>query len=95
MTAHPHVSFGPRLVATATGRLRGAVLVRPSAAIESAEPLSGEPGAIYARALEQHDVFCKTLEYFGVETTVVESHGPILTRRAPVMRPLLSKMVPP
>jgi dimethylargininase len=75
MTAHTDVNFGPHLVATATGRLRGAVLVRPSAAIEQAEPLSGEPGAIYVRALEQHEVFCKTLEYFGVETTVVESHG--------------------
>lgn len=75
MTAHTNVNFGPRLVATATGRLRAAVLVRPSAAIEQAEPLSGEPGAIYARALEQHEVLCKTLQYFGVETTVVESHG--------------------
>lgn len=75
MTAHTSVNFGPRLVATATGRLRAAVLVRPSAAIENAEPLIGEPGAIYSRALEQHDVLCKTLEYFGVETTVVESHG--------------------
>ncbi|MFZ0030833.1 MAG: hypothetical protein WAK84_03050 [Candidatus Cybelea sp.] len=75
MTAHTNVNFGPRLVATATGRLRAAVLVRPSAAIEQARPLSGEPGAIYARALEQHEVFCKTLQYFGVETIVVESHG--------------------
>ncbi|MFY9884336.1 MAG: hypothetical protein WBX23_00345 [Candidatus Cybelea sp.] len=75
MTAHINVNFGPRLVATATGRLRAAVLVRPSAAIENAEPLIGEPGAIHVRALEQHDVFCKTLEYFGVETTVVESRG--------------------
>jgi dimethylargininase len=75
MTAHANVNFGPRLVATATGRLRAAVLVRPSESIEQAEPLSGEPGAIYARALEQHVVLCKTLEYFGVETTVVESHG--------------------
>ncbi|MGB8907671.1 MAG: hypothetical protein WCC84_02855 [Candidatus Cybelea sp.] len=75
MMARTDVNFGPRLAATATGRLRAAVLVRPSAAIEQAEPLSGEPGAIYARALEQHEVFCKTLEYFGVETTVVESRG--------------------
>jgi dimethylargininase len=75
MTAHTGVEFGPRLVATATGQLRAALLVRPSAAIEKARPLSGEPGAIYARALEQHDVLCKTLEYFGIETIVVESHG--------------------
>jgi dimethylargininase len=75
MTAHIGVEFGPRLVATATGQLRAALLVRPSAAIEKAQPLSGEPGAIYPRALEQHDVLCRTLEYFGVETIVVDSHG--------------------
>jgi len=74
--SHGHaVGFGPRLVASATGRLKAALLIRPSRAIESAAPLIGEPGAVYARALEQHDVLRKTLEYFGVETTVVESRG--------------------
>jgi N-dimethylarginine dimethylaminohydrolase len=73
---HGHtVGFGPRLVASATGRLKAALLVRPSRAIETAIPLIGEPGAIYERALEQFDVLRKTLEYFGVETTVVEPHG--------------------
>jgi dimethylargininase len=75
MIAYTDVNFGPRLVANATGQLRAAVLVRPSVAIEKAEPLIGEPGAIHSRALEQHDVLCNTLEYFGVETTVVDSHG--------------------
>ena len=75
MTAQRSVDFGPRLVASATGRLRAAVLVRPSRAIENAATLIGEPGAIYDRALEQHDVLCKTLEYFGVETTVIEPRG--------------------
>jgi dimethylargininase len=75
MTAHTGVNFGPRLIATATGRLRAALLVRPSPAIENGEPCSGEPGAIYERALEQHQVLCKTLQHFGVATTVVESHG--------------------
>jgi dimethylargininase len=69
------LNFGPRLVATPTGRLRAAILVEPSPAIERAAPLGGEPGAIYARALEQHDVFRRTLEYFGVETTVVKPCG--------------------
>ena len=74
--AQPHAtSFGPRLVATATGQLRAALLVRPSIAIESAAPLIGEPGAIYERALEQHAVLRKTLEYFGVEVTVAEAAG--------------------
>ncbi len=72
---HGHgVDYGPRLVATPTGRLRAAVLVRPSASIERGVPLIGEPGAIYARACEQHDVLRKTLESFGVETTVIASH---------------------
>lgn len=73
---HGHgVHYGPRLVATPTGRLHAAILVRPSPAIESAVPLIGEPGAIYDRACEQQDVLRKTLESFGVETTVVASHS--------------------
>jgi dimethylargininase len=75
MTAHRSVGFGHRLVATPTGRLRAALLVQPSRAIENAEPSIGEPGAIYSRALEQHNVLRKTLEYFGVETTVIEPRG--------------------
>jgi N-dimethylarginine dimethylaminohydrolase len=75
MTAHPGVHFGPRLVCSPTGPLRSALLVRPSRAIERAVPLNGEPGAIYERALEQHEVLRKTLEYFGVATTVVEPRG--------------------
>jgi N-dimethylarginine dimethylaminohydrolase len=47
--------------------------VRPSRSIEKASPLWGEPGAVYDRAVEQHDILCKTLEYFGVATTVVEA----------------------
>lgn len=69
------VHFGPRLIGTPTGKLRAALLVRPTAAIEKAKPLHGEPGAIYTRALEQHDVLRKTLEYFGVETIVIEPRG--------------------
>ncbi len=77
MTIHDRhgVSFGPRLVATATGRLTAASLVRPSPAIERAVPNAGEPGAIYARALEQHAVFCDVLKYLGVVVDVVDSGG--------------------
>jgi N-dimethylarginine dimethylaminohydrolase len=70
------IDFGPRLVATPTGRLRGVVLVRPSPEIESAKPLPGEPGSVYARALEQHAVLASTLEYFGVETIAITPRGP-------------------
>jgi dimethylargininase len=37
--------------------------------------MPGEPGAIYARALEQHAIFVKTLEYCGVQTIVLEPAG--------------------
>jgi N-dimethylarginine dimethylaminohydrolase len=70
------IDFGPRLVATPTGLLRGVVLVRPSPEIESAKPLPGEPGSIYPRALEQHAVLASTLQYFGVETIVIDARGP-------------------
>lgn len=72
MTAHRGVQYGPRLIASPTGRLRSALFVRPSRAIERAVPLIGEPGAVYERALEQHDVLRKTLEYFGVETMAID-----------------------
>jgi dimethylargininase len=75
MTTHRDVAYGPRLIATPTGTLRRAVVVRPSRAIERAVPLIGEPGAVYERALEQHGVLRKTLEYFGVETVAIDPCG--------------------
>jgi dimethylargininase len=75
MTVHHELRFGPRLVTTATGQLRAALMIAPSPRIETAAPLIGEPGAIYARALEQHAMLRKRLEYFGVDTTVVEPCG--------------------
>jgi len=61
------ISFGPRLIGDATGALRRAALVRPSVAIERARPLPSEPSAIYARALDQHDMLRTMLRSFGVE----------------------------
>lgn len=55
--------------------MRSAVVVRPSPRIERAVPLPGEPGAIYARAAEQHDVLVRTLRYFGVDVSAIESYG--------------------
>ncbi|HEY1868785.1 MAG TPA: hypothetical protein VGG70_10860 [Candidatus Cybelea sp.] len=74
MSAH-RVEYGPRLIATPTGHLRRALFVLPSRAIEQAAPLIGEPGAVYERAVEQHGVLRKRLEYFGVETTAIDSCG--------------------
>lgn len=75
MSAHGHIAFGPRLVASPTGLLRAALLVRPSQGIERGVPLIGEPGAIYTRARDQHEVLRKLLKYYGVETVLVDSHG--------------------
>jgi dimethylargininase len=50
-------------------------MIAPSPKIETAAPLIGEPGAVYARALEQHAILRNRLQYFGVETTVVEPCG--------------------
>jgi dimethylargininase len=72
MTTHHAAHFGPRLVGSPTGTLRAAVLMRPSPAIERAKPRLAEPGAVYARALEQHAVLVKTLRYYGVETIVLD-----------------------
>jgi dimethylargininase len=74
MTTHA-IHFGPRLVGTPTGKLRAALLVRPTIAIEAAQPIAGEPGAVYSRALEQHEILRKTLAFFGVETMVLDSHS--------------------
>ena len=70
---HQTMERGERQVNAPTGVLQSAVLVRPNREIERARPLPGEPGAITSRAREQLDVLRGTLEYFGVETTVVES----------------------
>ncbi|MBV8726641.1 MAG: hypothetical protein JO233_02555 [Candidatus Eremiobacteraeota bacterium] len=72
MTAHAHVHYGPRLVAHPTGTLRAALLIKPTPELETVSPLQGEPGAIFKRALEQHDVFAGTLRYFGVDVSVID-----------------------
>lgn len=69
------IDFGPRLVGTPTGKLRAAVLLKPNASLERATALPGEPGAVYSRALEQHEILRKTLGFFGVETIVLEARG--------------------
>ncbi|MGC2131504.1 MAG: hypothetical protein WA629_15570 [Candidatus Aquilonibacter sp.] len=69
------INFGPRLVGTPTGKLRAAMLMKPTATLEQAMPMPGEPGAVYARALDQHEILRKTLAYFGVDTIVLEPRG--------------------
>jgi dimethylargininase len=67
-------SWGPRLIATPTGALRAAVLVRPPQAIEYARPLPGEPNAVYTRALAEQEILIKTLRYFNCEVTLLQAH---------------------
>lgn len=69
------VDFGPRLIGTPTGALRAAIVVLPSRSIERAVPLNGEPGVVYARALEQHSTLARTLRFFSVDLKVMESRG--------------------
>jgi dimethylargininase len=75
MTTPHAVHFGPRLVGKPTGTLRAAILVKPTPSIERAKPVPGEPGAVYARALEQHSILAKTLVFFGVEVVLFDPHG--------------------
>ncbi len=62
---------GP-FVANDGARLATAMLVRPGASIERANPVQGESGAILERALEQFAIFEGTLQYNGVRTIVLE-----------------------
>ncbi|MDP9111644.1 MAG: hypothetical protein M3M96_08430 [Candidatus Eremiobacteraeota bacterium] len=66
------VHYGPRLVAHPTGALQSAILVAPGPSIEDVSPLQGEPSAKYERAAAQHAILTRTLEYFGVETHVLQ-----------------------
>ena len=73
MTHQQTTAHRERLVETPTGVLQSALLVRPNREIENARSLPGESGAIISRAREQLDILRSVLEYFGVQTTVVES----------------------
>jgi len=69
---HAQVRYGPRLIGHPTGTLKGALVVMPTAEIETLHPLPGEPSPIFKRAAEQHAILVKTLQYFGVDVTVLE-----------------------
>lgn len=97
--AHARVGYGPRLIGHPTGSLRAALVIAPSPEIETLKPLPGEPSSIFKRAAEQHAVLVTTLEYFGVEVTVLDppDHAPLgcavadlavcFEQRAVIMRP--------
>jgi dimethylargininase len=60
--------------------LAAALLLRPSAGIESLPSLQSEPGAIYPRAIEQFDGLVTALRQCGIQTVVLEApadDGPV------------------
>ncbi len=60
--------------------MAAALLLRPSAGIESLPPLQSEPGAIYPRAIEQFDGLVTALRQCGVQTVVLDApadDGPV------------------
>lgn len=69
------VHYGPQLVASPSGALRRALIVVPSAAIENARPLPGEPNAVHSRAVAELAVFAKTLRSIGCEVIEIESRS--------------------
>lgn len=64
--------YDPPFVTHDAGALAGAVVLRPSAAVDRLPPVQGEPSPIAERALEQHAVFVGTLRDRGVIVTELE-----------------------
>jgi dimethylargininase len=54
------------------GVLAGAVVLRPSTAVDRLVPIHGEPSPIGERAIEQHGILVRTLRDRGVAVTVLE-----------------------
>jgi dimethylargininase len=54
------------------GVLAGAVVLRPSTAVDRLVPLAGEPSPIAERAIAQHAILVGTLRDRGVDVTVLE-----------------------
>ena len=69
MTVKP---FAAPYVAFDAGALAGAVVLRPSAAVDRLPPMKGEPSPIAVRAAEQHAVLVRTLEDRGVTVHAIE-----------------------
>jgi len=53
-------------VSSDAGVLAGAVVLRPSAAVDTLPPIPGEPSPIADRAVEQHEILVRTLRDRGV-----------------------------
>jgi len=62
-------------VSSDAGALAGAVVLRPSAAVDALPPIPGEPSPISDRAAEQHDILVRTLRDRGVTVHEMQPHG--------------------
>jgi dimethylargininase len=67
----PKLHDGP-FVGHDAGVLAGAVVLRPSTAVDRLVPLQGEPSPIAERAIEQHQILVGTLRERGVAVHVLE-----------------------
>jgi dimethylargininase len=67
-------SYASPYVSTDAGALAGAVVLRPSAAVDRLPPIKGEPSPIADRAEEQHAVFVGTLRSRGVKVHEIKPH---------------------
>ncbi len=59
-------SYAAPYVSTDAGALAGALVLRPSTAVDRLPPIKGEPSPIADRAQEQHGIFVRTLRDHGV-----------------------------
>jgi dimethylargininase len=67
-------TFTSPYVETDAGTLAGALVLRPSAAVDRLPPIKGEPSPIADRALEQHGIFVRTLRDHGVAVHEIRPH---------------------
>ena len=64
--------FESPFVTSDAGVLAGAVVLRPSTAVDRLVPIHGEPSPIAERAIEAHGVLVRTLRDRGVAVTVLQ-----------------------
>jgi dimethylargininase len=67
-------SYARPYVSSDAGALAGAVVLRPSAAVDRLPPIKGEPAVIADRAQEQHRILTGRLRALGVTVHEIEPH---------------------
>jgi len=67
-------SYAAPYVSSDAGALAGALVLRPSAAVDRLPPIKGEPSPIADRAIEQHGIFTGRLRALGVAVHEIAPH---------------------